>query len=37
MKRTSPLGEMQQAAAPETAAKRVTPCFFLLRLLFTNG
>jgi len=36
MKRASPLGEMQQAAAPETAAKSVTPCFFL-RLLFTNG
>jgi len=27
MKFTLPLGEMQQAGAPETAAKSVTPCF----------
>jgi len=26
---TSPLGGIQQAGAPETAAKRVTPCFYL--------
>jgi len=35
MKRASPLDRIQQAAAPEIAAKSVTPCF-LLRLLFTN-
>jgi len=27
MKFTSPLGGLQQAGAPETAAKSVTPCF----------
>jgi len=27
MKFTSPLGDIQQAGAPETAAIRVTPCF----------
>jgi len=27
MKFTSPLGVIQQAGAPETAAKSVTPCF----------
>jgi len=26
---TSPLGGIQQAGAPETGAKRVTPCFYL--------
>jgi len=36
MKRASPLGGIQQAGAPETAAITVTPCFFL-RLLLTNG
>jgi len=27
MKFTSPLGDIQQAGAPETVAKSVTPCF----------
>jgi len=27
MKFTSPLGDTQQAGAPETPAKSVTPCF----------
>jgi len=29
MKFTSPLGEMQQAGAPETAAESFAPCFTL--------
>jgi len=29
MKFTSPLGGIQQVGAPETAAKSVTPCFYL--------
>jgi len=36
MKRASPLGGIQQAGAPETAAISVTPCFFL-RLLLTSS
>jgi len=27
MKFTSPLGDIQQASAPETPGKSVTPCF----------
>jgi len=36
MKLRLPLGEIQQASAPETAAKTVTPCFYL-GLVIANG
>jgi len=36
MKLTSPLGGKRQVGAPETAAKSVTPCFYL-RLGTTSG
>jgi len=36
MKFTSPLGEIQQAGAPDTCAKCVTPCFYL-RLVIISG
>jgi len=29
MKLRSPLGGIQQAGAPETAAKSIAPCFYL--------
>jgi len=36
MKFASPLGGIQQAGAPEIAAKSITPCFYV-RLVITSG
>jgi len=36
MKLTSPLDGIQQAAAPETAAKSIPPWFFFSGLVYAN-